>query len=106
MGLYARKGRTGSVAEARGRAAGGLGRSEGGGEKQLLWSRSVRQPAIVARASGTHLPQQVPSPVLRLSSVTEETPPLTAERMWRSETALQTHTIMGRIVNANANDCQ
>ena len=76
------------------------------GEKQVVWSRSARQPAIVARASGTHLPQQVPSPVSRLSSETEETPPLTAERMWRSETALQTHTIMVPIVNANANDCQ
>jgi hypothetical protein len=31
---------------------------------------------------------------------------LTAERIWRSETALHTHTIMSGIVNANANDCQ
>jgi hypothetical protein len=59
-----------------------------------------------ARASGTHLPQQVPTPSSRVISRREEAPALTAARIWRSETALHTHTIMGRIVNANANDCQ
>jgi hypothetical protein len=94
-GLYARKGRDGSVPAAQWLPRRTQAVAKDTGEKQLVWSRSARQPAIVARASGTHLPQQVPSPVVRLSSVTEEMPPLTAERMWRSETALQTHTIMG-----------
>ena len=66
-------------------------------ERQLVSSRSARQSASATRASGTHLPQQVPSPVWRLSSLTQLTPPLTAERMCRSETALQTQTIMGPI---------
>ena len=55
-------GRAGSVAEARGRAAGGLRRAKEAGGKQLsvaLPSGSRRR----GRASGTHLPQQVPSPV-------------------------------------------
>jgi hypothetical protein len=52
------------------------------------------------------LPQQVPSPVWRLKSVRRVAPPFTATRIWRSDTALQMQTIMGDIVNANANDCQ
>jgi hypothetical protein len=60
----------------------------------------------VAFAAGTHLPQQVPTPSSRLMSRSEVAPSLTAARICRSDTALHTQTIIGAIVNANANDCQ
>ena len=60
----------------------------------------------VAFAAGTHLPQQVPTPSSRLMSRIDVAPSLTAARICRSDTALHTQTIMGVIVNANANDCQ
>lgn len=59
-----------------------------------------------ALASGTHLPQQVPTPSSRVISRMHVAPSLTAARMCLSDTALHTQTIMGRIVNANTNDCQ
>lgn len=36
----------------------------------------------------------------------QDAPPFTAVRICLSETALHTHTIMGSMMNANANDCQ
>jgi hypothetical protein len=69
-------------------------------------SHALSEAANADLASGKHLPQQVPTPKSRVRSRNEVAPPLTAVRMWRSETALHTHTIMVLIVNANANDCQ
>jgi hypothetical protein len=66
----------------------------------------ARQAARVACASGKHLPQQVPTPRSLAKSRTRVAPHLAACRIWRSETALHTQTIMAAIVNANANDCQ
>jgi hypothetical protein len=48
----------------------------------------------VALASGTHLPQQVPTPRSRVRSRMQVAPSLTAARICLSETALQMHTIM------------
>jgi hypothetical protein len=48
-----------------------------------------------AFASGTHLPQQVPTPSSRLMSRSEVAPSLTAARICRSDTALHTQTIIG-----------
>jgi hypothetical protein len=45
-------------------------------------------------ASGTHLPQQVPTPSSRVRSRKFVAPPFTADLMCLSETALQIHTIM------------
>jgi hypothetical protein len=70
------------------------------------WSWGFRDADNAAFASGTHLPQQVPTPSSRAMSRMQVAPSATAERMCLSETALHTHTIMARIVNANANDCQ
>jgi hypothetical protein len=67
------------------------------------WANDADRAAF---ASGTHFPQQVPTPSSRLMSRSEVAPSLTAARMCRSDTALHTQTIMGAIVNANANDCQ
>jgi hypothetical protein len=69
-------------------------------------SQAWRQADNAALASGRHFPQQVPTPSSRVRSRKLLAPPLTAVRICRSETALQTHTIMVGIVNANANDCQ
>ena len=48
----------------------------------------------VALASGTHLPQQVPTPSSRVRSRKLLAPPFTADLMCLSETALHTHMIM------------
>jgi hypothetical protein len=69
-------------------------------------SHAFREEARADLASGRHLPQQVPTPNSRVKSRKQVAPPLTAVLICRSETALHTQTIMGRIVNANANDCQ
>ena len=69
-------------------------------------SHAFREAANADLASGRHLPQQVPTPKSRVRSRNEVAPSLTAVRICRSETALHTQTIMGTIVNANANDCQ
>ena len=59
---------------------------------------SVREPSEadkVALASGTHLPQQVPTPSSRVRSRKFMAPSFTADLMCLSETALQTQMIMG-----------
>ena len=48
-----------------------------------------------AFASGTHLPQQVPTPRFRVRSRMLAAPFFTADRMCLSDTALQTQMIMG-----------
>jgi hypothetical protein len=73
---------------------------------RLVDSQASREAHNAALASGRHLPQQVPTPSSRVRSRKLLAPPLTAWRICRSETALHTQTIMGGIVNANANDCQ
>jgi hypothetical protein len=65
-----------------------------------------RQADKVACASGKHLPQQVPTPNSLVKSRRRVMPLWAACLIWRSDTALHTHTIMAAIVNANANDCQ
>jgi anti-sigma-K factor RskA len=45
-------------------------------------------------ASGRHFPQQAPTPSVRFRSRMQLAPSFTAERICRSETALQTQTIM------------
>jgi hypothetical protein len=69
-------------------------------------SHALSEAANADLASGKHLPQQVPIPKSRVRSRNEFAPPFTAVRIWRSDTALHTQTIMVVIVNANANDCQ
>jgi len=58
------------------------------------WLRESRVADRVARASGTHLPQQVPTPSSRVRSRRLVAPPFTAVRICLSETALQTQMIM------------
>jgi hypothetical protein len=77
---------------------------EKNGEADSL--HGLRLDDKVALAAGTHLPQHVPTPNSRVRSRMQVAPLVTAARMCRSETALQTHMIMGRSINANANDCQ
>jgi hypothetical protein len=60
---------------------------------EAFWASS--EADSVARASGTHFPQQVPTPNSRVRSRTQVAPFFTAERMCRSDTALQTQIIMG-----------
>jgi hypothetical protein len=58
---------------------------------------SVREPSEadnVALASGTHLPQQVPTPSSRVRSRKFVAPSFTADLMCLSETALQMQMIM------------
>jgi hypothetical protein len=57
-------------------------------------SSALRDSDRVALASGTHLPQQLPTPSSRLRSRKLHAPPLTADRMCRSDTALQMQMIM------------
>ena len=45
-------------------------------------------------ASGTHFPQHAPMPSSRVRSRMQLAPSFTAERICRSETALQTQTII------------
>jgi len=54
-------------------------------------------------ASGTHFPQQEPTPKTRARSRMLVAPPFTAWRIWRSETALQMHTI---IVLKSKRECE
>jgi hypothetical protein len=56
--------------------------------------RESREADKVALASGTHLPQQVPTPSSRVRSRKFLAPSFTADLMCLSETALQTHMIM------------
>jgi hypothetical protein len=77
-----------------------------GEEKKAGAAQWPNEADRAAFASGTHFPQQVPTPSSRLMSRNEVAPSLTAARMCRSDTALHTQTIMRVIVNANANDCQ
>jgi hypothetical protein len=92
------------------RARGQTANSVVGLGKKLLGAKSARCAARHAEraafASGRHFPQEVPTRSSRVRSRMHEAPPLTAARMCLSDTALQTHTIMEPIVNANANDCQ
>jgi hypothetical protein len=88
---------------------GGVSYANSGTADENRWgpdSQASREADNAALASGRHFPQHVPTPSSRVRSRKLLAPPLTAVRICRSETALQTHTIMAAIVNANANDCQ
>ena len=59
---------------------------------EVFWPSS--EADRVARASGMHFPQQVPTPSSRVRSRTQVAPFFTADRICRSDTALQTQMIM------------
>ena len=60
--------------------------------EEAFWESS--EADNVALASGMHFPQQVPTPSSRVRSRTQVAPFFTANRICRSDTALQTQMIM------------